>query len=199
MRATANQPAPVSQRFLSVGGGPKETRNQQVFGSKPLLETALERIVPKSVVYGELFGFAELPPTHGFTHDAESFRSRRLSFFRLSRKDLRRTACVARFSTIGCPAPPNPRTARSRATLSRSRFGRPLWVNDVVGFGGQVNCIAPGMESSGSIHKLSLKSKKSVYKGLAPTIFDTVPRATLSSRVGDSPDECLIGKLGETR
>jgi hypothetical protein len=134
-RATVNRWLHEFEQGLDPAERPKQSRTQQLLAGTQLAEFARARVVTKRVGFGELFRFAEFPPTDGLTHDAESFRSRRFRF----------SACGVR----GCDGWPRcesflpPGVVRHRTNLPRDfapnslalGFNDPFWVNDLVGFG----------------------------------------------------------------
>ena len=88
---------------------------------------------------GELFNSAELPPTIGLTQKAGSESFRPSSYIPLWKRDLRQS--VGGWFPLSAPgaSAAERRSNHSRRPippeLSRSRFNRPLWVSNLVGFG----------------------------------------------------------------
>jgi len=83
----------------------------------------------------ELFQSAEFPPTNGLTQNAESSRSRRFVFSPIHARTYVESVAWREFSKLvrcALRSPPWPQLA---PRLSRSLFNRPIWVNNLAGFG----------------------------------------------------------------
>ena len=88
----------------------------------------------KSVAERELFQSAEFPPTSELTHDAESESSRRLSFSAVLATTCGDLLCRESSLPIARRRRWSPLRPLLSPELSRSRFNRGRWVNNLVAF-----------------------------------------------------------------
>ena len=87
------------------------------------------------VQVGELFQFAEFPPTIELTKNAESESSRRFCFYAYLARTCDDLSVGESSLRVARERHPVRFVAKFAAKLSRSRFNRGLWVSNLVGFG----------------------------------------------------------------
>lgn len=112
---------------------------------------------PLRVLPGELFRFAELPPTVGFTENAESESPRRFAF----------SACAATTCSASVHSESSLPASRERPhhrdwpaflpELSRSQFNEGHWVNDLSCASAPIGTLSEGLpEPSGTLRQAAL-------------------------------------------